>query len=269
METAAAQFGSVAEAAGMLELVMGYLAGADFPHLANAEMSGALRALERADAVEAVVRGKLIKMFGLSGGPAADAHQGIGAWLGWETAITGPQVKAHRFWARQVDEHPAIITAMTSGRHMPASLAARCCGWTRKIPPEARGKADQILADAFRDGAGEIELAWIAAELIAALAPADEDDGSFRDRGLRLEDTLDGAGNLRGEMSPEATAALHAVLDVLAKPCGKQDTRTRGERMHDALHEATAPRLLAAHDLLPAKGGAPVTALVHMSLGEC
>jgi hypothetical protein len=158
---------------------------------------------------------------------------------------------------------------MTSGRHMPASLAARCCGWTRKIPPEARGKADQILADAFRDGAGEIELARIAAELIAALAPADEDDGSFRDRGLRLEDTLDGAGNLRGEMSPEATAALHAVLDVLAKPCGKQDTRTRGERMHDALHEATAPRLLAAHDLLPAKGGAPVTALVHMSLGEC
>src|ERR1700677_4416202 len=268
MEAAAAQFGSVADAVGMLESAMGFLAGADFPHLSCAEMSGALRALERADAVEAVVRGKLIRMFDLSGGPAADAHQGVGAWLGWETAITGPQVKAHRFWARQVDEHRPIIAAMTSGRHMPASLAARCCGWTRRIPLESRARADQILADAFQNGAGEIELARIAAELIAALAPPDEDgDGSFTDRGLRLEDTLDGAGNLRGEMSPEATAALHAVLDVLSRPCGKQDTRTRDERMHDALHEAML-RLLAAHDLLPGKGGAPVTALVHMSLGD-
>jgi len=271
METAAAQvpqFGSVAEAVGMLESTMGFLAGIDFPHLTNAEMAYALRALERADAVEAVVRGKLIKMFDLSGGPAADAHQGVGAWLGWETAITGPQVKAHKFWARQVDEHPPITDAMTSGRHMPASLAARCCGWTRKIPAGSRAKADQILADAFQNGAGEIELARIAAELIAAIAPPDEDDdGRFTDRSLRLEDTIDGAGNLRGEMSPEATAALHAVLDVLSKPAGKQDTRTRDERMHDALHEAML-RLLAAHDLLPKKGGAPVTALVHMSLGD-
>jgi hypothetical protein len=94
METAAAQFGSVAEAAGMLELVMGYLAGADFPHLANAEMSGALRALERADAVEAVVRGKLIKMFGLSGGPAADAHQGIGP--GWGGKRRSPGRRSRR-----------------------------------------------------------------------------------------------------------------------------------------------------------------------------
>ena len=68
-------------------------------------------------------------------------------------------------------------------------------------------------------------------------------------------------------MSPECTAALHAVLDVLAKPCGKEDTRTRDERLHDAMHQAML-RLLGARDLLPKKGGAPVTALVHMSLGD-
>jgi hypothetical protein len=90
MEAAAhvPRFGSVAEAAGMLESAIGYLAGADFPRLTEAEMAGALRALERADAVEAVVRGKLVKMFDLAGGPSGDAHQTVGAWLKWETAVT-------------------------------------------------------------------------------------------------------------------------------------------------------------------------------------
>jgi hypothetical protein len=271
METAAAQapqFRSVAEATGMLMSAMGYLAGVDFPALADAEMADALRVLERADAVEAVVRGKLVKMFDLSGGPSADAHQGAGAWLKWETGITNAQAKVHKSWARQVDEHGPIIGAMLTGRHMSASLASKCCGWTKKLSQEFRAEADGILAAAFQAGAGEFELARIAAELIATLAPADEDDdGGFSDRSLRLEDTLDGAGILRGEMTPEATAALHAVLEVLSRKCGKEDTRTKNERMHDAMHEAMN-RLLGAKDLLPKKGGAPVAALVHMSLGD-
>src|ERR1700677_3358122 len=268
MEIAAAREPrSMAEALGMLTSTMGFLAGVDFPGLAGVEIADALRALERADAVEAVVRGKLVKMFDLSGGPSGDAHQTIGAWLKWETAVTKEQAKAHRAWARRVDEHPVIIESMTTGRHMSPSLAARCCGWTKKIPQEFRAEADGILAAAFQAGADEPELGRIAAELIAALAPPDEDDVTFRDRSLRLEDTIDGAGTLRGEMSPECTAALHAVLDVLSRPCGKEDSRTRDERLHDALHEAML-RLLGARDLLPKKGGAPVTALVHMGLGD-
>src|ERR1700678_2362463 len=270
METAARapRFGSVAEAAGGRETALGYLAGADFPRLTEAEMAGALRALERADAVEAVVRGQLVKMVDLSGGPSGDAHQTVGAWPMWQTAVTKEQAKAHRAWARWVDEHPLIIKTMLTGRHRSPSLAARCCGWPKKIPAGFRAEADGILAAAFQAGADEPELARIAAELIAALAPPDEDDdGTFRDRSLRLEDTLDGAGTLRGEMSPECAAALHAVLDVLSRPCGKEDSRTRDERLHDAMHEAML-RLLSARDLLPKKGGAPVTALVHMSLGD-
>src|SRR5580692_3455804 len=271
METAAVQgprFGSVAEAMGMLTSTMDYLAGVDFPGLTGTEIAYALRVLERAAAVEAVVRGKLVKMLGLSGGPSADAHQSVGAWLKWETGITSAQAKTYSSWARRVDEHPVIIEAMLAGRHMSPSLAARCCGWTRKIPAGFRAEADGILAAAFQAGADEPDLARIAAELIAALAPPDEDDdGTFTDRSLRLEDTLDGAGTLRGEMSPECTAALHAVLDVLSRPCGKEDRRTRDERLHDAMHEAML-RLLGARDLLPKKGGAPVTALVHMSLGD-
>jgi hypothetical protein len=253
---------------GMLTSTMGYLASVDFPELAEAQIADALRVLERADAVETVVRAKLIRMFDLMNGQASDGHRSVAGWLQWETAVTGGQAKAHRYWAAQVDTHAPIIEAMTTGRHMPASLAARCCGWTRRIPEEFRAEADEILATAFQAGADEQGLARIAAELLARLVPADEDDDtSFSDRGLHLEDTLDGAGMLHGEMTPEATAALHAVLDVLSRKRGKDDKRTEPERMHDAMHEAMN-RLLAAHDLLPKKGGAPTTALVHISLGD-
>src|SRR6202453_1487824 len=120
METAARapRFGSVEEAAGVLESAIGDPAGGDFPGIAGARIADALRVLERADAVEAVVRGKLVKMFDLSGGPSGDAHQTVGAWLKWETAVTKEQAKAHRAWARRVDEHPVIIETMTTGRHM-------------------------------------------------------------------------------------------------------------------------------------------------------
>jgi hypothetical protein len=157
METAAAQapqFGNVAEAMGMLTSTMGYLAGVDFPALAEAEIADALRVLERADSVEAVVRGKLVKMFDLMNGQAADGHASVCGWLKWETGITGAQAKAHRYWATQVDGHAPIIEAMTTGRHMPASIAAKCCGWTKRIPEEFRGEADGILAAAFQAGAG-------------------------------------------------------------------------------------------------------------------
>src|SRR5271154_2581731 len=268
METAAAQAPqSMAEAMGMLTSTWGYLAGVDFPGLAEAEIADALRVLERADAVETAVRGKLVRMFDLMNGQTADGHQSVSGWLKWETGITGAQAKAYKSWAGKIDQHAAIIEAMTTGRHMPASIAAKCCGWTKRIPEEFRAEADGILAAAFQAGAEERGLARIAAELIAKLAPADEDDGKFSDRSLHLEDTLDGAGILRGEMTPEATAALHAVLDVLSRKCGKDDKRTQSERMHDAMHQAMN-RLLGAHDLLPKKGGAPVTALVHMSLAD-
>jgi hypothetical protein len=97
----------------MLTSTMGYLACVDFPSLADAEI--------------------------------ADAHQSVGAWLKWETGITSAQAKTYKSWARRVDEHPVIIEAMLTGRHMSPSLAARCCGWTRKIPAGFRAEADGIL----------------------------------------------------------------------------------------------------------------------------
>ena len=94
----------------------------------------------------------------------------------------------------------------------------------------------------------------------------DGPDDGFEDRQVRLETTFDGAGVLNGDLTPEAAAVVRAVLDALSAPVGAEDTRTHGQRYHDALQEAMN-RLLAS-GLLPERAGQPVKAWVHVSLAE-
>ena len=47
-----------------------------------------------------------------------------------------------------------------------------------------------------------------------------------------------GAGVICGDLTPECTAMVQAVLDTLAAPRDGDDPRTRPRRYHDALAEA-------------------------------
>jgi Domain of unknown function (DUF222) len=71
---------------------------------------------------------------------------------------------------------------------------------------------------------------------------------------------------LRGDLTPECTAMVQAVLDALAVPQAGGDLRTRQQRYHDALEEAMK-RLLASN-LLPARAGQPTKALVHIAFPD-
>ena len=64
----------------------------------------------------------------------------------------------------------------------------------------------------------------------------------------------------------ECAAMVRAVLDALSAPSGAGDLRSWPERYHDALEEAM--RRLPASDLLPARAGQPVKALVHISFAD-
>jgi hypothetical protein len=81
-----------------------------------------------------------------------------------------------------------------------------------------------------------------------------------------LDTTFDGAGVIRGDLTPECAAMVQAVLDALAAPAGRGDLRTHPERYHDALAEAM--RRLLSSDLLPQRAGQPVKALVHVHFAE-
>jgi hypothetical protein len=123
------------------------------------------------------------------------------------------------------------------------SVALQLAKWTKAIPAECRGRAEEILVGAARAGAGLRSLAAICAEIRACTAqsdPDDEDDPRL-DRGLSLETTFDGAGVVYGDLTPECAAMVRAVLDALSAPHGGGDLRTRPQRYHDALAGAMRP----------------------------
>ncbi len=65
-------------------------------------------------------------------------------------------------------------------------------------------------------------MAAICAEIRYRTAQADPDgnDGRHLDHGLSLHTTFDGAGVIHGDLTPECTAMVQAVLDALAAPDG-------------------------------------------------
>jgi hypothetical protein len=146
-------------------------------------------------------------------------------------------------------------------------VALQLAAWTAVIPDEFRGQAEEILVAAARAGATLRALAEICAEIRSRTAPPDPDGKDPRlDRALFLDTTLDGAGLLRGDLTPECAAMVQAVLDALSAPDGGGDLRTKAQRYHDALEEAM--RRLLASNLLPQRAGQPVKALVHMSFAD-
>ena len=61
-----------------------------------------------------------------------------------------------------------------------------------------------------------------------------------------METTFGGAGVLNGDLTPECAAVVTEVLDALSAPAGAEDTRTYGQRYHDALQEAMRPLCFAS-----------------------
>jgi hypothetical protein len=115
------------------------------------------------------------------------------------------------------------------------SAALQLARWTKAIPAEYRGTAEEILVAAARAGVDLRGLAAICAEIRACTARPDPDDNrDHLDRGVSLETTFDGAGVIRGDLSPECAALVQAVLDALSAPAGGGDLRTRPQRYHDA-----------------------------------
>ena len=50
---------------------------------------------------------------------------------------------------------------------------------------------------------------------------------------------VEGTGVIRGDLTRECAAVVQAVLDAVSAPVGGGDLRTRPQRHHDALEEAT------------------------------
>jgi hypothetical protein len=258
---------SAAEALGMLRSAVGFLADADAAQMPAAALAECLRGLEGADAVGAVARGRFLQAFDARDGSLADGQRTTRAWLVHCLRVTRGQAGEHQAVQALAREHRPLLAGLRE-QAVTKSVALQLAKWTMAIPEEFREQAEEILVAAARAGADLRALAAICAEIRSRTARPDLDDGNGErlDRGLWLGTTLDGAGVIRGDLTPGCAAMVRAVLDALSAPQGGGDLRTRPQRYHDALAEAM--RRLLASDLLPKRAGQPVKALAHIHVGE-
>jgi hypothetical protein len=257
---------SAAEALEMLQTGAGYLADLDPAELPAEALATCVVELEWADAVITVARAQLLDAYDTKDGHLAEGQRTLGAWLVNVLHVTRGQAARYKAMMSLPRQHRPLLVGLRT-RAVNKSLALELARWTQDIPAEFRGQAEDILVAAARAGAGLRSLAEICAEIRSRTAPPDPDGrDQLLDRALSLDTTFDGAGVLRGDLTPECTAMVQAVLDALSAPGGAGDLRTRPQRYHDALEEAMK-RLLASN-LLPQRAGQPVKALVHVSFAE-
>ena len=236
---------------------------ASLPAAAQAEC---LRGLERAESLHTAARAGALAAFMSCGGCEDDGQGSARAWLRWQTRITSGAAAGAVGWARRLAAHPAVGEALAAGE-ISASWAREICSWTAKLPEGKQADADAILLAAAAGGAELADLAGLAEEMRRRCAQPDGDaDDGFADRWLRLDRTLHGAGRVEGDLSPQCTAALDAVLDALGKKTGPEDTRTKGQRHHDGLEEAC--RRLIASGCVPDRAGQPTMIQLHMTLDQ-
>jgi len=211
----------------------------------------------------AAVIGRLPAAYDAKEGHLADGQRALRAWLVNRLGVTKGQAGRYRALARLAVDRAVLWSALRK-KAVARSVALQLALWTWHIPAEFPRQAETILVAAAQAGARLRELAAIYAEIrgrTASPGPGDGPDPRL-DRSLAPETTMDGAGVLRGDLTPECAAMVAAVLDALATRQPGGDLRTRPQRYYDALEEAM--RRLLASNLLPARAGQPAKALVHI-----
>ncbi|MGC4834289.1 DUF222 domain-containing protein [Micromonospora vinacea] len=91
------------------------------------------------------------------------------------------------------------------------------------------------------------------AQAAAEAALRAQESRAARDRHITISEQTDGRLRLAGILDTEAAAALRAAIDPLTTPTGPDDSRTPGQRRHDAL--ADVCRLALRTGELPENGG--------------
>ena len=253
-------FRSVADALRAARAAAAFLnspAAADLDGPARGE---ALEALGAITSLLGAAANAILRRFDAADDHDADGHASSAAWLAARNRLGRKDAKAAVRQMRLLARHPHLDAATATGA-ITISWAKEIAGWTGRIDhPELQREADQILADAAAAGADLDDLkllAQAAYEAWRAQEPDPDDDPrgkGFADRHLHLDTTLDGAGRIGGDLTPECAAAVTAVLEALGKNRGPEDLRTAGQRYHDALQEAC--ELLIRAKMVPDRAGA-------------
>ena len=242
------------------------LARVDAAGLTAAEQADCLRALEQAESMHTAARARVLAAFHAGGGFRDDGHGSAKMWLRWQTRITKAAAAGALAWMRRLAAHPAVADALAAGEISP-SWARAVCAWTDLLPAGVPGGRGRDLAGRRGGRRGPGRPGALAEEIRRRTARPDAMGMTGSPAGRRgLDVTFGQAGKLAGDLTPQCTAALGAVLDALGKRAGPEDLRTVRQRRHDALEEAC--RRLIAAGCVPDRAGQPTQIQVHMTPGS-
>ena len=204
---------------------------------------------------------------------AADAHDGDGygnsaAWLMAMADMTRPDARAKVWRMRLLRDHPAMAGALADAE-ISKSQALAIAKWTRKLPAGLRAETIRILVQAATAGASLDDL-----RIIAAVAPSRS--------GAPPGPTPMTTGSTTGTCRPAPRSAAPASSAGTSPrnappPCrrcwrrsarrpGPEDTRTEGQRFHDALQAGC--ELLIRAKMVPDRAGADTHVAVHIPFPE-
>jgi hypothetical protein len=260
--------GDMAEALRMLDAALDYING-PLPGGLPAGASGeAVAALCRVSGKLAAAKAQILSRFDATRAHDADGYGSSRSWLAARTRTTQRAAGAEVRRMRVLRRHPVIAQALARGE-VSESWAAELADWTRRLPAGLREGGDKLLVDTAAAGANLEDLAIVARAAYEKWRsqqpdPDNPDDG-FEDRYLKLGTTIDNAGRVTGNLTPECTTAVQAVLEALGKE-GPEDNRTEPQRLHDALQLAC--ELLIRAQMVPDRAGTDTRADVVIALSQ-
>ena len=257
----------VADALRMMNAGLDYLNGPGAGELDAAACGPVLRSLAAVQAKFTAAHALVLARFDAAGAHDGDGYGNSAAWLMAMTDMTRQDARVEMRQMRLLRGHPEMAAALAD-QDISTSWAMAIAEWTKKLPAELRAETIKILVEAAAAGASQDDLRIIAAvaEQKWRASRPDADDDGFDDRYVQAGTTFGGAGVIRGNLAPECAAAVQAVLEALGKKAGSEDTRTEGQRFHDALQQGC--ELLIRAKMVPDRAGADTHVAVHIPFPE-
>ena len=258
---------SVADALRMMNAGLDYLNGPGADELDAAACGSVLRSLAAVQAKFTAAHALVLARFDAADAHDCDGYGNSAAWLMAMTDMTRQDARVEMRQMRLLRDHPEMAAALAA-KDISKSWAMAIAEWTKKLPAELRAETIKILVEAAAAGASRDDLRIIAAvaEQKWRSSRPDADDDGFDDRYVQVGTTFGGAGVIRGNLTPECAAAVQAVLEALGKKAGPEDTRTEGQRFHDALQQGC--ELLIGAKMVPDRAGADTHVAVHIPFPE-
>jgi len=260
---------SVAEALRMANASMDYLNSRAADDLDPAGTGPVLMSLGEIQAKFTAAHATVLSRFDAGYAHDADGYGTSARWLEAMARMAPRDARAAVGQMRSLGRHQYLAEALAAGG-ISASWAAQILKWIKKLPVQLRHDDEavagivEILVRAAASGASLEDLEALLAQVLALWRAEhpDADDDRFEDRYVQVGSTVDGAGTLRGDLTPECTAAVQAVLEALGKKAGPEDNRSEGQRFHDALQLGC--ELLIRAKMVPDRAGADTHVAVHI-----